>query len=204
MKTIVFNHSLSHTHNHMRHTEHKHTPHTPPCTKLSVPTSQWITILQNKAKQSDAKPCCKGEHSSKGPTTDVHIPNASENRPRTILKKGNIVAVWACWSRASFKRRLSSWALTKAARLHQSNPKAPQLCSFQKVSDVTAAKYRYHDDTAEPAELAALWHHSKMMTVFSLDSWWKPEFHHIQTTTCTAHFYSASTTFSFVLLSITA
>lgn len=50
------------------------------------------------------------------------------------------------------------------ARLCQSNPKEPQLCSTHNVSGITSPKYHFHDDTAGLAELLAFRHHFKMMT----------------------------------------
>lgn len=50
------------------------------------------------------------------------------------------------------------------ARLCQSNPKEPQLCSTHNVSGITSPKYHFHDDTANLAELLAFRHHFKMMT----------------------------------------
>lgn len=81
METIMFNHSLSHTHNHMRDTERKHTPHT----HRRAPSCQSQPV--NESPSCPAKPCCTGARWSKRPETDVHVPNASENRPGTVLKR---------------------------------------------------------------------------------------------------------------------
>lgn len=51
VKIVAFNHSLSHMCNHMTRTEHKHMPHRPPCTELSVSTSQWMATLPSKASR---------------------------------------------------------------------------------------------------------------------------------------------------------
>lgn len=206
MKTIVFNHSLTHTHNHRRHTEDRHMPRRPPCTKLSLSTSQRITIQQSKASHAEKEHIHQLQQTGSEPSLKNEICHCLAQNVHSIktseMSQAPFKIVWNCWE--PFVWCMSYWALTKAARLCQSNPKVPQLCSIQNVSDITSPKNHFHDDTAELAELLAFRHHFKMMTtVFLLDSGWKSEFHHVQTTACTVHFYSASATFSFVLLSIT-
>lgn len=170
---IVFNHSLTHTHNHRRHTEDRHMPRRPPCTKLSLSTSQRITIQRSKASHAEREHIHQLRQTGSEPSLKNEICRCLAQNVHSIktseMSQAPFKTVWNCWE--PFVWCMSYWALTKAARLCQSNPKVPQLCSIQNVSDITSPKNHFHDDTAELAEFLAFRHHFKMMTiVFLLDS----------------------------------
>lgn len=95
--------------------------------------------------------------------------------------------------------RLCDVCHRKAARLCQSSPKVPQLCSVQNISDITSPKYHFHDDTTELAELLAFQHHFKMTTgffvAFRMEVWISSHSNHSMYGPffCFWHFFSRST-----------
>lgn len=124
-------------------------PHRPPCTKLSVSTSPWITILWSTTSHAAS------------PTLQPTGPEPSLKNWNTSLFGAKCPLNQDLWNEQGIiSNRVE---LLGAIRVMYVCASSPQSASTLQHSP----KYYFHDDTAELAQLFAFRHHFKMMpTVF--------------------------------------
>lgn len=124
-------------------------PHRPPCTKLSVSTSPWVTILWSNTSHAAS------------PTLQPTGPEPSLKNWNTSLFGAKCPLNQDLWNEQGIiSNRVE---LLGAIRVMYVCASSPQSASTLQHSP----KYYFHDDTAELAQLFAFRHHFKMMpTVF--------------------------------------